>query len=247
MELKRFLKVVARLRWKLPLLNMAYEKAGNRLGLSHEDIIAQEAQFKVDFHEFYALIERGLVHLMGVFDIRVTGLAGSVKTPLGLRQHHDSMLRVPEGPKRAGLADSVHNPAGANIERHQFTQISSTMAVRGRHQFHENVLRALEDPENPLYVVFGSSEVFRQLARAKELRNRWKTADEYTDEKGNAPVPLGAYNLEHILGTILNAFEHGYEVARSYVESLAGAGVLDLDSMSLDGDEDDNSMDWEAC
>lgn len=45
------------------------------------------------------------------------------------------------------------------------------------HRYHAAVLEALDDEANPLHGALGRGEVRRQLARAKDLRNRWKNAD----------------------------------------------------------------------
>jgi hypothetical protein len=44
------------------------------------------------------------------------------------------------------------------------------------HRYHANVLAALDREENPLHDALGTGEVRAQLGRAKDLRNRWKTA-----------------------------------------------------------------------
>ncbi|KAI1762728.1 hypothetical protein GGR53DRAFT_500539 [Hypoxylon sp. FL1150] len=72
-ELSRFMKITARLRWKMPYLNEGYLKATETIGKSKSDIEQSEIQFKLDFHEFYMLIERALLRLMGIFQITVDG------------------------------------------------------------------------------------------------------------------------------------------------------------------------------
>ncbi|KAI1262186.1 hypothetical protein F5Y18DRAFT_398854 [Xylariaceae sp. FL1019] len=68
-ELSRFLKIVARLKWKIPFLEAGYRLAVDRGGKEQHETYGNEMHFKLDFHDFYMLIERALVHLMGVYGI----------------------------------------------------------------------------------------------------------------------------------------------------------------------------------
>ncbi|OKL62501.1 hypothetical protein UA08_02540 [Talaromyces atroroseus] len=68
-ELARFLKIVSRLKWKLPFLSEGYRLA--TAAASPADVAHAEIMFKIDFHEYYALLERAIVHLLAVFDIVV--------------------------------------------------------------------------------------------------------------------------------------------------------------------------------
>ncbi|KAJ5698734.1 hypothetical protein N7462_000739 [Penicillium macrosclerotiorum] len=81
-ELARFMKIIARLRWKLPFLAEAYRLA------STADPTA-ELMFKLDFHEYYALLERALVHLLAVFNVTVSGRDS---TRSGLHRYHANVL-----------------------------------------------------------------------------------------------------------------------------------------------------------
>lgn len=71
-ELTRFLKIVSRLRWKLPFLSEGYRLATARYDMSPADIQYAEIMFKIDFHEYYALLERAIVHLLAVWNITVS-------------------------------------------------------------------------------------------------------------------------------------------------------------------------------
>ncbi|KAI8961514.1 hypothetical protein F5Y11DRAFT_326061 [Daldinia sp. FL1419] len=68
-EFFRFLKIVARLNWKMPFLKQGYRMAIGDADTPLPQLEAYEIQFKLDFHEFYMLIERALVRLMGIFGI----------------------------------------------------------------------------------------------------------------------------------------------------------------------------------
>ncbi|KAI2609080.1 uncharacterized protein GGS25DRAFT_492923 [Hypoxylon fragiforme] len=195
-ELSRFLKIVTRLNWKLPFLKQGYSLAKDTNGKTQQQKEACEIQFKLDFHEFYMLLERAIVHLMGVYGIAVDG-----------QQRMD-----------------------------------------GRHRYHANVLATLEDANNPLSGVFGTPEVSGQLATAKELRNRWKDADEYDGKI--RPVPLSSYNLETIVQTILGAIDQAHGLASEYV-SKGGEEMQDAEGEGDASGREDwdfmvDAMDWEA-
>ena len=59
------MKIVSRLRWKLPFLAEAYRLATLSPDVTEVSEIAHaEIMFKIDFHEYYALLERAIVHLI---------------------------------------------------------------------------------------------------------------------------------------------------------------------------------------
>ncbi|KAL4804570.1 hypothetical protein BDV18DRAFT_161665 [Aspergillus unguis] len=189
-ELSRFMKIVARLKWKLPFLAEGY-----RLATLHDpaalgiDIAQAEIMFKLDFHEYYALLERALVHLLAVFGITVSG----------------------KNKKRAGS-----------------------------HSYHANVLEALEARTCPLRSALGSGERINQLKRAKELRNRWKTADD--DE---CQMPLDSYDLEKIIAEVFDGLEDGYRLAEGHAKAYETPDY-GREASSLDWDFIVDAMDWEA-
>ncbi|KAI8952725.1 hypothetical protein F4801DRAFT_540082 [Xylaria longipes] len=207
-QLSRFLKIVARLKWKIPFLEIGYGIALDRVGKLEQEIAANEIHFKLDFHEFYMLIERALVHLMGVYGI--------------------------------AISNGLQNDPNTFRDRSQ------------QHRYHENVLLALDNPANPLHETLGRLEVRKQLARAKELRNRWKNADD--DNLGRfMPAPLEAYNLKEILQVILLALEQAYFFTEQFVRQQ-NPGVDHNQPMSTADwttDSDDwefmvDAMDWEV-
>lgn len=75
-ELARYTKIVRRLKWKLPFLAYAYNAAIDRT-ITDEQRGEAELMFKLDFFEYYMLVERALVHLLGVFGIQITGAFGT--------------------------------------------------------------------------------------------------------------------------------------------------------------------------
>ncbi|KAL5333999.1 hypothetical protein BJX70DRAFT_379520 [Aspergillus crustosus] len=220
-ELSRFMKIVARLKWKLPFLAEGYRLA--TLPLDEQiidiDIAHAEIMFKLDFHEYYALLERALVHLLGVF--------------------------------------------GATVAATPKSQYTGTIT----HRYHANVLDALEAKTSPLRAVLGSGSRKMQLRRAKELRNRWKTADQSAEEKERdeirirsaargqgqvePAISLREYDLEKILMEIFDGLEDAYHLAEAYVaehDTLRNGrdGANDSNDSSMDWDFIVDAMDWEA-
>ncbi|KAJ5222964.1 uncharacterized protein N7469_009204 [Penicillium citrinum] len=217
-ELARFMKIVSRLRWKLPFLAEAYrlatlpDVAGGGLD-SADDHQHAEIMFKIDFHEYYALLERAIVHLLAIFNISVS---------------------------------SRNNPS---------TRPSNNPGI---HRYHANVLSALEEESTPLTPVLGSGKTIHLLRQAKELRNRWKTADMTDAEKESDPIgdrsgviPLSSYNFEEIISGIFAGLEEGYIRAKTHVDLCRRPGDDSYDfggsrESEADWDFMVDAMDWEA-
>ncbi|KAJ5729595.1 uncharacterized protein N7483_004103 [Penicillium malachiteum] len=225
-ELARFMKIVARLRWKLPFLAEGYRLATQVVhelgGVAHADVAQAEIMFKIDFHEYYALLERAIVHLLAVFNIAVSSVGGRGGT---------GGVQV--------MGGGYHQGAGI-------------------HRYHANVLQALEEESTPLSPVLGSGHVLGLLRKAKELRNRWKTADMTKEERerdpfemGRAILPLTSFNFDEIFLGIFGGLEEAYVRARIHVELCKKPGDPDESVSGELGPESDwvfmvDAMDWEA-
>ncbi|KAH6603204.1 hypothetical protein Trco_007979 [Trichoderma cornu-damae] len=114
------------------------------------------------------------------------------------------------------------------------------------HTYHHNVLKTLDDEDNPLHGALGGGDVNHALWKAKELRNRWKDAAE-----GRETPPLKMYDLTWIVGQVLGGLEVAYGLAAGRVEQLktkanghggAGGGADDGDGWEWMVEP----MDWEA-
>lgn len=231
-ELSRFMKIARRMRWKLPFLGQGYRAATDRDLNTPEDRAEAELMFKLDFFEYYMLLERALVHLMGVFGVKITGAFAR---------------------SAGGTATNGNGPA-AKLQQSD-------------HRFHANVLDALDDPRNPLHPVLGTGDARYALARAKELRNRWKNADEPDSVVAAASAaakarPLEDYDLERILESIFAGLEGAYAIAEQYVagvralaaargSAVPGAGGPGTPDGAGVGEEAQwefmvDAMDWEA-
>ncbi|GFF96987.1 hypothetical protein IFM53868_08829 [Aspergillus udagawae] len=209
-ELSRFMKIVARLKWKLPFLAEGYRLA-TLCTDSPEAAAHAEVMFKIDFHEYYALLERALVHLLGVFGISVS---------------------------------AAGKPSGSN-------------SVWNTHRYHANVLESLEDENCPLRSVFRKGNVLEQLKKAKELRNRWKTADLTEQERERqsmwspgkgATMPLQNYDFDKMLADIFDGLEDGCRLAQEHVANVDKSNHTQapIDTSNTDWDFIFDAMDWEA-
>ncbi|KAH8703599.1 hypothetical protein BGW36DRAFT_369600 [Talaromyces proteolyticus] len=96
-ELARFMKIVSRLKWKLPFLSEAYSFATSRDGVPPDDVAYAEIMFKIDFHEYYALLERAIVHLLAVFGVSVNNRFQKSHVPRnGSHRYHANVLEALE-------------------------------------------------------------------------------------------------------------------------------------------------------
>ncbi|KAK3501784.1 hypothetical protein B0T13DRAFT_396258 [Neurospora crassa] len=218
-ELIRYTKIVRRLKWKLPFLASGYALALKGRNPKHGDAVISggvlnegEIMFKLDFFEYYMLIERALVHLLGVFGITVSG----------------------NGIQGKGLAG--RNGSG-----------------KFQHRYHAHVLEAFDSPVHPLHDILGKGEVRKQLQRAKDLRNRWKTADSEAEEKERVKLtaPLESYDVEKMLETIFQGFDAAFLIAEWHVRDKEGGlekGAQSSLNWADDDDEDGDAtmMDWAA-
>ncbi|KAL2139387.1 hypothetical protein VTI28DRAFT_5277 [Corynascus sepedonium] len=196
-ELARYAKIVRRLQWKLPFLAQGYRQAvDHRVGADPAAVAEAELMFKLDFFEYYMLIERALVHLLGVFGVAVSrgGVEGSSSNGA-----EGPSRRAGETPPSSLSVGDLGDTGGRDNEKNDILGGgdgdnknykerglgASVWRDRQRHRYHANVLAALDRTDNPLHWALGTGEVRKQLGRAKDLRNRWKTAGEDEDENEN--------------------------------------------------------------
>jgi hypothetical protein len=159
-QLDKHKKLFARLKWKSHLLVLSHQRVTQKPSLgSARSLSATEAEtmFKLDFFEYYVLLERVLLHLLAVFDILVSA----------------HVLKEPA----EGRADSSKT-AATQTDGAPIIIGSSNFNRSYTHRFHANVLQALDRPSSPLHTTLGTGDVRYYLGIAKELRNRWKDAEE---------------------------------------------------------------------
>ncbi|KAL2756942.1 hypothetical protein ACRALDRAFT_2121435 [Sodiomyces alcalophilus JCM 7366] len=238
------------MKWKLPYLQHGYHLAVGAGGpdlqsscmdaeqLARREHERQEAElmFKLDFYEYYMLLERALVHLLGVFGVTIS-------------------------PGRSHTNGNGRTHGNAN-----------GTTARGTHQYHQNVLAALDSKQNPLHAALGAGEVRQHLGRAKELRNRWKYVDDPAEagatrasargeEEPNrvtGRAPLESYDLDSMFTSIFDGFDQGYAIAEAWIDDLArradmvpGACTPAMQAKRLAEEEAEfdfivDAMDWEA-
>ncbi|ROT39890.1 hypothetical protein SODALDRAFT_275310 [Sodiomyces alkalinus F11] len=199
-EFRRYVQIVRRMKWKLPYLQYGYHLA---VSGHNPDLQEAELMFKLDFYEYYMLLERALVHLLGVFGVAIS-------------------------PGRSHQNGNGRGDGNAN-----------GTARGAHHQYHQNVLAALDSKQNPLHAALGTGEVRQHLGRAKELRNRWKYAEDPAEAAATHAMTLGAgargedlnpvtgraplesYDLDSMFKFIFNGFDQGYAIAEAWIDDLA--------------------------
>ncbi|EXJ90998.1 hypothetical protein A1O1_04105 [Capronia coronata CBS 617.96] len=204
------------------------------------DPIEAERQFKIDFFEFYALLERGLVCLLGVWGIVITS---TIPNSSSTASHtlRNSTSTAPSRPSR--IPDSASASASAPVTVSASTSssiIGDSRTFHGMpHRFHANVLDALDHPSNPLHDILGSGgggDVRAYIGVAKEFRNKWKDVEQRPDDSflgheraeeewDRAKVRryekvLRDLRLDELLGTVLAGLEEAGRRAEAEVARL---------------------------
>jgi hypothetical protein len=146
-----------------------------------------ESMFKVDFFEWYTLLERFLTVCLSTLGVSISGA--------GPRTNVNALRFITN-------SDFARNRTEAS------------------HQFHANLLEALDDAKNPLHPALGSQDVRIQLGLAKDYRNRWKDADEMAKpnqwlqagDEERKPIKLDELELETMIRTILLGCEYALSI-----------------------------------
>jgi hypothetical protein len=152
---------------------------------------------------------------------------------------HEFYVRIEQALVFVLLVFGINVPRGTGGPRSQ-----------AAHTYHHNVLKTLDEEDNPLRGALGGGDVYHALWKAKELRNRWKDAAE-----GRETPPLKMYDLTWIVGQILGGLEVAYGMAAARVEQLKmeGNGHAENGAGGSNGVDDGDGwewmvepMDWEA-
>jgi hypothetical protein len=214
-ELSKHKKLLARLKWKSSLLIISHQRVTQAVqapATGSHDLSAAEAEtmFKLDFFEYYVLLERVILQLLGVFNISVSPHV--IEEPAS-----HNVLRGDTA------KDMPIN--GASI-------IGTSTYDRSyyNHRFHANVLQALDRPTNPLHTALGTGDVREYLGIAKESRNRWKDAEEEESQGIRADAIPGSGALKHqrmlknvdlevMLACILEALDKAQSIAEERVRT----------------------------
>lgn len=229
-SLRKIQRLLDRLSWKAELLQISFERAesgmASRQPPLHDNVgsgvqtgprIGSRARtmFKLDFYEFYVLLERVLVLFLEYFHV-----------PLGdyitLELWHPNPalnLKTSSSPSNNAKVDSM--AAGNEEKREQYQR--QPYVPRYEHRYHANILDKFQEPSNPLHDLLGKDEVFRYLLQAKNMRNKWKDSDvdeEHDEERARAPIRTEGGNqdsqdldLEGMTRTIIEALKEAYRLA----------------------------------
>lgn len=197
--------------------------------------------FKADFFEYYALLERVLVHLLESFGIIISADYTTNSVPLP--------------PEEKDLDRSIHS-VSHSVEN---SIIGDSVAFHGyAHRFHANVLAALDRTSNPLHVVLGTGKIRQYLGIAKEFRNRWKEVEMETADHTHQLAGMDkSYHqiltdlkLDEMLASILAALEECRSIAS--VNLASAHGSIEVDMINADNDDIEtgdmivsDAMDWD--
>lgn len=189
------------------------------------DPVEAERQFKIDFYEFYALLERGLVCLLGVWGIVITSTSSTTTIT----------------PTKSPLETSTPTTTTASTSTPQLQRQTSIVGDSrtfhgSAHRFHANVLAALDHPSNPLHGLLGTGQARAYIGVAKEFRNKWKDVEQRpdgsfvghdrADEVWDAAKVkryedvLRDLKLDELLGGVLEALEVAGREAENEVRRL---------------------------
>lgn len=169
--------------------------------------------FKVDFFEFYTLLERFITDCLSIFGISISGVAP---------RSNVNALRF------------ITNPEFAR------------QRAEASHQFHANLLDALDDSNNPLHQAFGQQDVRIQLGLAKDYRNRWKDAEEQSQGDDSKAVKIEDLGLEYMLRTILAGCVYALTIVNNRPESAAASHASSISQgPGLDEDMEVEDTPWE--
>ena len=154
--------------------------------------------FRVDFFEWYVLLERCLVGLLGCvgvqvssgFDPRRDATSSSIgggrgrataATATATATASNGYVGDGSGPGKAAAAAGASNSIIG--DKHVFT-------TGYAHRFHQNVIDALDSEEgNLLHGLLGKGRVREYIGVCKEFRNRWKDVER--EEEGSREGSMG--------------------------------------------------------
>ncbi|KAJ5917138.1 hypothetical protein N7466_010692 [Penicillium verhagenii] len=218
-ELSRFMKIVARLRWKLPFLAEGYRLATLAVsdvdGISAADVTNAEIMFKIDFHEYYALLERAIVHLLAVFNISISSVGGR-----GGRG----------GIQVRGHAAGIHR-YHANVLRALEEETTPLTPVLGSGYVFELLRKAKE---------------LRNRWKGADMTEEERERDPF--EMGRKIPPLASFDFNDILTGIFGGLEEAYVRAQAHVDLCRRPGEGNSETIGSESDWGFivDAMDWEA-
>lgn len=229
------------MKWKLPWLEDGYRQATGIPNTAENAQFAQEypdrwekirqdaeLHFKLDFFEYYMLLERALVHLLGVFGISVN-------------RQGDKWLGP--GANDNGNQNGTRNVYTANHSYHQ--NVLSALEAKSNPLY-----EALGCGEVRAHL--GRAKDLRNRWKYAEAQD-----DQAHPDPVASRAPLESYDLVNMFNHIFAGFDKGYMIANEWVDQLAGkadmvqgnpCAMADAPPMQDDEDMDFmlDAMDWEA-
>lgn len=228
-ELRRYVQIVRRMKWKLPYLEDGYYRAigeartPENMQWAKENPDGWEAErqeaelhFKLDFYEYYMLLERALVHLLGVFGTSVSAQPlfngkGPAQAPHSYHQNVLHALEKKDSPLYAALGSG---------EVRRCLGEAKDLRNRWKHA------------EHPQFAANGTILPTR---------------------------PLMEYRLVDIMKAVFHGFDEGYIIAERWVADLAQDADMVLTDVNPGGEQHSaaerveeefrfivDAMDWEA-
>lgn len=162
--------------------------------------------FRVDFYEWYVLLERCLIAVLETVGVAVgsgydpagtsTGTRGAFRGEFGVRggeggdsttsrsaseskpqsQFQDQDQLQPQPPPHSSGND-INGPSDTRDKALIGDSHAFSSTGGYAHRFHESVLDALDNPDTPVHTILGTGRVRDFIGIAKEFRNRWKDFD----------------------------------------------------------------------
>lgn len=237
-----FQQLLRRLKWRSTSLLYSHHRAetchtdniicGANFFITSDDgrANAAETMFKLDFFEYYALLERVLLHLLACYDIVISAEHAS---EIPLPQMHNYTERAPSKDTLIGDSQTFHG---------------------SQHRFHANLLLAFDNPKTALHPIFGIGTTREYLGIAKEFRNRWKEADQMSAGQEDISDLHRRYRrivadleLDKMLMTILTALDQARSIAAEHISSLGNADDIAM-AISVDDAADvmiEDAMEWD--
>ncbi|KAL1613474.1 hypothetical protein SLS54_010571 [Diplodia seriata] len=233
-QLSKLKRLIDRLSWKSHTLLFTQSVALSSSSAATPSYAAQPTtMFKLDFFEYYALLERILVLFLAYF-----------RVPLPSSAYHPS--------SSSASSTAISGRAGWRGQ-HRYHE-SVLEALEGTTTGGDDAAGLL------LGQALGTGEVVAVLRRAKAFRNRWKDADEQKEQgvwEGQREEVEGL-RLAELLEVVLRALERAYRAAEEKGGAAGGGGGgkgpdgegtwLVVGAMQLGGgvDEDMEDAPWEA-
>ncbi|PYI27258.1 hypothetical protein BP00DRAFT_325012, partial [Aspergillus indologenus CBS 114.80] len=234
--ISRYRKIRRRLEWKLRHLVDGFKQATNREQPAPEQLYAEQ-MFKLDFHEYYGLLERALVYLMLVWNIHVSRAHPSTST--------STSTKISWADEMNGGGSGTHR-YHANVLEALRDLDSPYFEVLGSGDRFAHLQKAKELRNRWKYADLDPEERERDPQTWRAGYKAWK----------DALTPLESYDFDTIFVQILQGLVEAADIAQLRVDELGreagqddAAAAAAAGGSESDPDEWDflvDAMDWEA-